>query len=395
MTIPSDPWAARLLRRLCRAIPAILLAIGGTYVLNRAGILHELERRVLDAELTARPAQSDKIALVLISDANYNRIFQGRSPLAPDKLHQLIAAIARSEPRVIGVDIDTSHPDFRDFTVEPDWPPVIWERDVDTTEELREGDIKPLDVLGGRDVALNRSSGVPVLFDDPDDKVTRLYSRCVTTKIGPVRSFASAVALAYQANHDTDRMGGPACTQSTSDQALRFIRFSLVSADLDVRTAGQVLGWSGNRADGGQEQTFPDLRRKIVLVGGAYRDLDRHFTPLGMLPGVMALANAIQTELEGGGPEAPPRYLTFVVELVAGSILVLLMSVIALPPVRAFCLGVALTFAISLVCSLLTVGSLSGLAEFLPTLFAVLLFETYEHLRHASILRAVGARDEA
>jgi CHASE2 domain-containing sensor protein len=394
MSISPAPRLSGL-RRLYRAIPGILLAIGVTYVLNRAGILHELERRVLDVQLTAYPARSDKIALVLISDANYNRIFQGRSPLAADKLHQLIKAITRSEPRVIGVDIDTSHPDFRDFTVDPVWPPVIWERDVGTADDLLEGEIEPLDVLGGRDVSLNRSSGLPVLFDDPDDKVVRLYSRCVMTRIGPIRSFASAVALAYQADHDVARTGGPACTRSASDTAPRFIRFSLNPVDFDIRTADQVLGWSGDRADGGQERTLPDLRDKIVLVGGAYRDLDRHFTPLGTLPGVMALANAIQTELDGGGPEAPPRYLTFVLEFVAGSVLVLLMNVIALPSLLAFCLGIALTFAIALVCSLLTVGSLSGLAEFLPTLFAVLLFETYEHLRHASILRAVGAKHEA
>jgi CHASE2 domain-containing sensor protein len=234
MSISPAPRLSGL-RRLYRAIPGILLAIGVTYVLNRAGILHELERRVLDVQLTAYPARSDKIALVLISDANYNRIFQGRSPLAADKLHQLIKAITRSEPRVIGVDIDTSHPDFRDFTVDPAWPPVIWERDVGTADDLLEGEIEPLDVLGGRDVSLNRSSGLPVLFDDPDDKVVRLYSRCVMTRIGPIRSFASAVALAYQADHDVARTGGPACTRSASDTAPRFIR------DLTERDAA---GWS-------------------------------------------------------------------------------------------------------------------------------------------------------
>jgi hypothetical protein len=39
-----------------------------------------------------------------------------------------------------------------------------------------------------------------------------------------------------------------------------------------------------------------ELSGKIVLLGGSYRDFDRHFTPLGTTTGVEILANAIQTE---------------------------------------------------------------------------------------------------
>jgi hypothetical protein len=43
-----------------------------------------------------------------------------------------------------------------------------------------------------------------------------------------------------------------------------------------------------------------ELNGKMVLLGGSYRDFDRHLTPLGKQArsGVEILANAIQTELD-------------------------------------------------------------------------------------------------
>ena len=126
------------LTNLRRAFPAIVLAIVGTYILSRLGTLHGLERLALDAEMAASPHPSTSICLVEITDTDYDDIFGGRSPLLPDKLHDLISAIALSKPAVIGVDIDTSHPQFRNFKIEPDWPPVIWERDITTNDRITE-----------------------------------------------------------------------------------------------------------------------------------------------------------------------------------------------------------------------------------------------------------------
>ena len=103
------------------------------------------------------------------------------SPLRAGKLHDLINAIALSRPAVIGVDIDTSHPQFRDFKIEGDWPPIIWERDISTNGQIVEGEEEPLDVLGGQNSNTNQNSGIPILLVDPEDKATRLYTRCLRT----------------------------------------------------------------------------------------------------------------------------------------------------------------------------------------------------------------------
>lgn len=379
----------RFLTVLRTALPAILLAIAGTYILSRLGTLHGLERLALDAEMAASPRPSTSICLVKITDKDYDEVFGGRSPLQPDKLHDLISAIALSKPAIIGVDIDTSHPQFGNFKIEPDWPPVIWERDISSNEQI--GQDEPLDVLGGQDLTINRSSGIPVLLDDPDDKVTRFYTRCVRTKAGLESTFAYALAIAYR-NPKVVINSAQTCTGA--DDALQplFIRFALrQGTTLYEKDAAQILGLSGEKGDGDQRRTVPELANKMVLIGGTYRDYDRHFTPVGIMPGVAVLANAIDTELEGGAIKTSPRWVLFILEFFASALLVLLFHLYALTPRRALFWGLPLTVVLSLIFSFISFHTFSRFVNFAPTLLAVLLFEIYEYIRHESILSVVGS----
>lgn len=374
-----------------RAFPAIVLAIAGTYILSRLGTLHGLERLALDAEMAAGPHTSPSICLVEITDMDYDYIFGGRSPLQPDKLHDLISAIALSRPAVIGVDIDTSHPQFRNFKIEPDWPPVIWERDITINDRTNE-EGEPLDVLGGQDPRINQSSGIPVLLDDPEDKVTRLYTQCVKTKSGSEPTFVYALARAYRSaisktTFDSRHVCGGGTEAST--QPL-YINYALrQGATLYEKDAAQVLGLSAKEENGGQGQMVPDFLNKIVLIGGTYRDFDRHFTPIGASPGVAVLANAIDTELEGGGVKASPRWVLFGLEFLASALIVLLFHQYAMSPGMAIAWGVPLTVALSLIFSYFSFHTFSRFVNFAPTLLAVLIFEVYEYVRHESILGAV------
>jgi hypothetical protein len=379
------------LTSLRRALPTIILAIAGTYILSRLGTLHGLERLALNAEMAASPHPSTSICLVEITDTDYDDMFGGRSPLLPDKLHDLISAIALSKPAVIGVDIDTSHPQFRNLKIEPDWPPIIWERDISTNNQISE-EGEPLDVLGGQNPRINQSSGIPVLLDDPEDKATRLYTRCVRTKSGLEPTFVYAVAAAYRSANakttiDSRRICGGGIEAST--QPL-FINYALrKGATLHEKDASQVLGLSDKKENGGQGQMVPDFLSKIVLIGGTYRDFDRHFTPIGTLPGVAVLANAIDTELEGGGAKASPRWELFGLEFLASALLVLLFHQYALSPGMALAWGVPLTIALSLIFSFFSFHTFSRFVNFAPTLLAVLIFEVYEYIRHESILGAI------
>lgn len=62
-----------------------------------------------------------------------------------------------------------------------------------------------------------------------------------------------------------------------------------------------------------ENQLFKLKDKKAVLLGGSYRDFDRHFTPLGVKTGVEILANAIQTELDQSSiPVLSPVLLSLV-----------------------------------------------------------------------------------
>jgi len=72
------------LARLGRTLAAIVLAIACNYTLSRLGLLHGLERLVLDWEMTAGNRATADIVIVKISDLEYDDFFGGRSPLAWD-----------------------------------------------------------------------------------------------------------------------------------------------------------------------------------------------------------------------------------------------------------------------------------------------------------------------
>jgi CHASE2 domain-containing sensor protein len=153
--------------------------------------------------------------------------------------------------------------------------------------------------------------------------------------------------------------------------------------------AEQVLFRSGTKANGGQEQIIPDLKDKLVLVGGTYRGYDRHFTPVGTLPGVIVLANAIQTELSGKSVQAYPRWALFLIEFSAGLLLILIIEVWNVSSRASLLWAVPIVLALSLIFSLSIFHSFSRMTAFASTLLAVLFIEIIEHMRRGSILRVV------
>lgn len=194
-------------KRLLKAAPAILFLILLTLAFSRLGVLHKLETLVPDALARFNgETPGGEVVIVNITDDDYQEIFQGTSPLNPSRLQELINNIAKGEPRVIGVDVDTSARTFKDAPLElevPERTEVVWEREVFVPEDEKER-LEPLDVWGRRDLALNESSGIPALLDDPEDKVTRRYSRLIETAAGPMPSFAWAVVSRYPTKKTKD-----------------------------------------------------------------------------------------------------------------------------------------------------------------------------------------------
>jgi hypothetical protein len=371
-------WLRPIARKLYRAIPAVLLAAIATYGLSRAGALHGLEHRILDAIQSIGRSSPSDIAIVEITDNDWTTMFDATSPLDLKELDSLIDAISRSHPTVIGVDVDTSHHKFRDFKIRQSWPPVVWERDIIQKDMDTREPVEPRDILGGQDPALNVSSGIPALLDDPDDKVTRFYTQCVNTIVGPTRSFVSAIVGAKFAKEKRD--GAPNCDrQHEQVDRPRLIDYSLRMDNVFIIPASAVMGFSAE---------IPELSQKIVLLGGTYGGYDRHFTPIGILPGVMVLANAIQTQIDGGGAVAPARWASFLLELLAGFLLVIAFQFMNFRPITTLVCGLLTTVVISAAFSLVAFHTASRVWTFLPTLLGVFLFEIFEYTRERAIAHA-------
>ncbi|HVO56112.1 MAG TPA: CHASE2 domain-containing protein [Dongiaceae bacterium] len=376
----TTPAAAPSLgRRILRALPVLVLLIVLTWVFGHTGVLHKLETIVTDAEMRLNTVPEDSpVALVVIDDADYEKMFESTSPLDPIQLKTLIEEIAKGEPAVIAVDIDTSAPGFHcGLRLDGQKTRIVWEREIREVPEEANGreQIDPVPILGGQedlDTAKN-SSGIPLLLDDAEDRVTRRYRRSIKTSVGELPSFSSAIVAAYLD-------GKPDGLDHSKD----------TSQDLVIRFAGERGGTQRLRFSATKvaelSQRWPTaspIRGKIVLLGGSYQGQDRHDTPVGQLVGVEVMANVVETELHGGGYPVPSRGVLFLLELFEAFVLILLFHVLRLR--YALIVSVVLIPVMAAICSQLSYGNLHHLPQFTVIVAGLLVFELYEHFRRTAV----------
>src|SRR5205085_10007204 len=94
-------------------------------VLNRAGLVNRLETTFLDWQMRLDvPDEESQVVIVDITQKDFENVFRGQTrPLQPDALRTLINAVAKGQPCVIAVDVDTHFAQFKDFNVSNEWPP--------------------------------------------------------------------------------------------------------------------------------------------------------------------------------------------------------------------------------------------------------------------------------
>jgi CHASE2 domain-containing sensor protein len=352
-----------LFERVLKAAPAVVVAVILTFILSRSGFFRQLETYALDTQVRLQSAQQESdVAIVRIDDDDYETLFHAKSPLDPAALTKIINAIALGKPRVLGIDIDTSTQDFRDFHLQPGWPPIIWARNGSFSN--REGKFHAQRVLGGQDPP--PASGLVVLKLDADSAVRR-YARLCATEHGQVPAFPFAVAQSYQ---------GQAAKRNAGEDEL-FINFAgdREGSHRQHFTAAQVLSLS----DGLGWQTDSPIKDKIVLLGGAYTSSDEHETPLGWMLGVEILAYTIETELHGGGMRPASGITITVLGGIIGLVLLLLFQ--HFTPTKALLLSFPVILLLGMVCSLLTFRTIAFWAYFTPIPLAVLVQEGYVQAR--------------
>jgi CHASE2 domain-containing sensor protein len=350
-----------------------------TWIFGHSGVLHKVERVVSDTQMRLNRAPDDSpVVVVNIDDEDYRELFSSTSPLDPVQLGRLVSAIAKGQPSVIGIDIDTSDPRFAtQFRTDSGNSHLVWERELrEVPPEGTEGEqLQPLDILGGqRDIdPVTNSSGLPLLIDDSEDKVTRRYRRSIPTQKGVLPSLPSALAKAYLRNNP-DNLAK--LEDSQQDLLIRFSGNPEGSHRLHF-SARKVAELSKD-----WPQASP-IRGKIVLLGGSYLQQDRHETPIGQMTGLAVMANVVETELAGGGERPPSGGILLLLELFEAFVLIVLFHALRF---RIALLWSALLIPLmALFCSFLAYRDGSHFVQFAFVLLGLLVFEVYEHFRRSTI----------
>lgn len=388
--------------RLRRAFPLIIVFVLLTSLLEYGGWLRSFETAALDTfVLLKNPLEDKHVVIVGITREDYREVFGGRSPLDPTRLKEVIDAIAKGNPTLIGVNLDTSSESFRGLQPPPA-PVVVWSRGAERAALRQQGDaeggeegvaeigkgllrrvlpfvLRPeeerftvSDVLGRGGSA--PPSGLALMPRDSDGAIRR-YRRSFKTwepDAPTMDSFSWAVVKEYLKSR------GRALEQAEDSgevwvmsYAVKEYAFKPISVK-EVLNSHQGAGWQGERGP---------LKDKIVLLGGVYPESrDQHYTPDGPRYGVELLAYAVESDLQGKTIRPPSKYVVGLVELLVGFVLVLVHSRFGKRPkhLRYTLLVVPL---LTLLASLFVFSSLALWAIFLPTLLAVLFQQLYEDVQ--------------
>ncbi|HEY4978286.1 MAG TPA: CHASE2 domain-containing protein [Candidatus Acidoferrum sp.] len=351
-----------------RALPIIVLLTAAMAGCERLGFFSGSETAQLDSLLRLHEREMSRdIVLVEINQADYDNeaLFNGTSPLDTDKVLSLIEEVKKYNPRVIGVDLDTSdwlkacktateigrevendakcsplRARIGKIIAEPEHPAgstkrstiIVWA----TVPRTSEAPLVLRPALGGTKLPANRE-GVPQFPVDRDGSVRKYESRVeVAGENGNCPNgekpggdgkcfsvtFARAILNAYPKSSETE---------AASNEKVIFnfygdrYRFPINQAGSFLPEVGQPSGFAADitRKKEIDEQRAALLDGKIVLIGGAFNEArDNYFTPLGLMQGVELNALAIQSDLSGGGIREVHWFVEALIDLGIGSLIV-------------------------------------------------------------------------
>jgi CHASE2 domain len=381
MTARSHHWG-----RFGGAAWVIVIVSLATQLLDRIGFLDHFETAGLDAFNLLRPARDPTdIVVVGILDEDYDApgLFNATSPLRCDSVRRILKVIAEGRPTVIGVDLDTSAAGFGCLDIPREWPPIVWVQDAIWKPGRRIfAEIAPLGGGGPRRAV--DQQGLGVMPQDADGVIRRYYRELPLANGRFGRTFPWAVVKT------ACTAGCQACCRVTAAadesprEALRLnfagerFNFAPLSVSYVLRMAN-APGW----------QTNGPLTGKIVLLGGAYRPArDTQVTPVGTMNGVQIMAQAIESELHGGGIRPLNEGLALALDFVSGWILVLIQYRFRDRLALALAISLLVIPLLCLVGSYVAFSTLALWFNFVPVVVSVLIHELYEHAREYQELRA-------
>ena len=382
------------------------------------------------------------IELVEITDEDYKNWFDSQSPLSPEVLLQLILGIRDQgikdhQRQLIGVDFDTrdtrwqlavdpacSEQSLKCFLAE-EHPPIIWAQVPEAhPNDMDKGSFKLGDVLGGLYKPRKNGMGIPLFPTYPDgvvrtyrgefsvheshkegDTETEIYagekmlslSRAIAERYCPklyvtkkevLLNFRKAPYVP-KVTYNVDYLLKNRCKDVNYSKILRVkasdrtesLRSFAKKCDKQLAGEGEPKPEQKKSAKVPlNEKLIPDALNEIVLVGGAFEAArDKYRTPIGELPGVELVKQAIGSDLSGGGIPIVGWWYGALLDLGLGIIIVLLHYLLAERwPWLALMSGLALLLVIILTCAILVAFKVVWL-NVIPVAVGVNLHQLWEH----------------
>jgi CHASE2 domain-containing sensor protein len=383
-----------MIKRLLKALPVIVLASCFTLILDHYGWLRSFETGALDRFFLLREkVPAHDVVLVEIDDADYLQLFHETSPLDPPTISDVIDAIAKNEPRLIAIDIDTSAAVFRNVKVLSQWPPVVWARGAHQEDKslVLEG------ILGNNDRHQDLTSGIAVMPVDSDSKIRHFQREYLATlpngkddSIVRVDSFHWAIVKKYCEIARTDdrckKLFAGEVTREAADQDLILnLAIDPYAFDPHIRVS-QVLDQANTGNPGGVPPLLLSMKDKIVLLGGNYAAAsDYHLTGNGTESGTELAAIAIESELSGTRLRHASHFVLVIAEVIAGLALVFLNYFF--PIGWKHLLALASIPVLALLGSWIVFSSLALWVSFVPTLIATQFHRLYDSLAETKRLK--------
>jgi CHASE2 domain-containing sensor protein len=368
-----------LWRYVLSGLPLILVFAGVAYWLHARGVLVGFETLALEtfAIMHERRPPAPHVSIVAISDDYYKKNFLGTYPLRGKPLDDLIGAIAKGKPKLIAVDLDSSRWTDVDVAALPTNVTIIWARDIErkaTSEHEDENQYCGLPVLDKKGLD-DEFTGIAA-FPSDIDGVIREYPRFLRIdglcgdpqpRTSIVQSFALAVSAAY--NDQTVHQFAPEDSKVIMNFLGEGFQFPLLGAEDVIAAAsgaGSVFATQG------------PLKGRIALLGGTYHaSHDEHATPRGIISGVEIVAQAIETELTGGGIRAANEWRMILLEIALG---VVLLGVGYLLTARwAIVINLVVFMVLAPLASYWSYSTKAEWANFVPMLFAAVIHSLWHH----------------
>jgi CHASE2 domain-containing sensor protein len=407
MTSVLSRWQSRRLFGLSRRdvvheLVWLLAIVAAAAVLHRVGVLHPIERFIIDVFAATEPnGDARYTAIINIDDESFaGSEFGGQRPLRPNALARLIIGAAFGGARVILMDVDTdvaavrnelqkeiaARKDVRE-AIKDGMPaaPIVWAAATRPCEKTR--CVIATDPLSSMpELPTGWVAGLTTLIHDGDDVLRRYKQAFETAAERPgahcecsgqlIPTLSRAAATAYNPTLPAMKLHhGEPEVLLLNWRADRWFTKRFVASEV---LRGFDKDWWKNAAK--------PMEDKIVLIGGTFRDSrDVRRTPAGEMTGVEVLAHIIESELAGAGMAPFNEIYSWLIDLVFALVLTAVNLAFRSATRRRLAVNAVMVFALPLVASWAMYRFSVYWASLAPITAGVFLHQWHERSKHLEL----------